>query len=198
VQADRGTRRGGLRERAPAPARAPGRATAARRDRRSGRVPGRRRRSARLAGSAVARRIAARGGARVRGQHRRPRAVTLRANTGRVTRDQLATALASERAGALLAPSEVAPDALDARRLDAPASTQAWREGLFAIADAGAQIAVELCGAAAGERILDACAGNGGKTAHLLRSPAIARASTRSTSPPTRWVPRAPRSGASG
>ena len=97
-----------------------------------------------------------------------PAPVTLRANTGRVTRDQLATALASERAGALLAPSEVAPDALDARRLDAPASTQAWRQGLFAIADAGAQIAVELCGAAAGERILDACAGSGGKTAHLL------------------------------
>jgi len=97
-----------------------------------------------------------------------PAPVTLRANPGRATRDQLATALASERAGALLAPSEVAPDALDARRLDAPASTQAWREGLFAIADAGAQIAVELCGAAAGERILDACAGSGGKTAHLL------------------------------
>jgi 16S rRNA (cytosine967-C5)-methyltransferase len=39
---------------------------------------------------------------------------------------------------------------------------------LFAIADAGAQVVVELCGAAAGERILDACAGVGGKTAHLL------------------------------
>ena len=97
-----------------------------------------------------------------------PAPVTLRANTGRVTREQLTTALASERAGALLTPSEVAPDALDARRLDAPASTQAWREGMFAIADAGAQIAVELCGAAADERILDACAGSGGKTAHLL------------------------------
>ena len=68
----------------------------------------------------------------------------------------------------MLAPSEVAPDALDARRLDAPAATQAWREGLFAIADAGAQVVVELCGAAPGERILDACAGSGGKTAHLL------------------------------
>ena len=168
MQADRGARRRGVRERALAPARAPGRAAAARRGRRSGRATWSPPRVARLAGGAVARRAAGGGGAGVRGQHRRPAPVTLRANTGRVTRDQLATALASERAGALLAPSEVAPDALDARRLDAPASTQAWREGLFAIADAGAQIAVELCGAAADERILDACAGSGGKTAHLL------------------------------
>jgi 16S rRNA (cytosine967-C5)-methyltransferase len=94
--------------------------------------------------------------------------VTLRANAGRITRDELCVRLTAERAGAALAPSEIAPDALDARRLDAPAATQAWREGLFAIADAGAQVVVELCGAAAGERILDACAGNGGKTAHLL------------------------------
>jgi len=94
--------------------------------------------------------------------------VTLRANAGRTTREALATTLTAERAGAVVAPSEIAPDALDARRLDAPAATQAWRDGLFAIADAGAQVVVELCGAAAGERILDACAGNGGKTAHLL------------------------------
>lgn len=97
-----------------------------------------------------------------------PPPVTVRANVGRATRAALAEALAAERPGALLTPSEIAPDGLDARRLDAPASTRAWRDGLFAIADAGAQMVVELCGAAAGERILDACAGNGGKTAHLL------------------------------
>jgi 16S rRNA (cytosine967-C5)-methyltransferase len=97
-----------------------------------------------------------------------PPPVTLRANTGRVTREALAAALAAERPSAALMPSEIAPDALDARRLDAPAATKAWRDGLFAIADAGGQVAVELVGAAAGERILDACAGNGGKTAHLL------------------------------
>jgi len=97
-----------------------------------------------------------------------PPPVTLRANTGRATREALAAALAPERPGALVTPSEIAPDALDARRLDAPAATRAWQGGLFAIADAGAQIVAELCGAAAGERILDACAGSGGKTAHLL------------------------------
>ena len=94
--------------------------------------------------------------------------VTLRANTGRVTRDDLAARVTAERAGAVLTPSPIAPDALEARHLDALATTQAWRDGLFAISDAGAQVVVELCGAAAGERILDACAGVGGKTAHLL------------------------------
>jgi 16S rRNA (cytosine967-C5)-methyltransferase len=95
-------------------------------------------------------------------------AVTLRANSPRASRDVLSAKLAAERAGAVLTPSEIAPDGLDARRLDAPAATAAWRAGLFTIADAGAQLVVELCGAAAGERILDACAGIGGKTAHLL------------------------------
>src|SRR5262249_58548263 len=91
-----------------------------------------------------------------------------RGNGGRVARGAVAGAVGAERRGAHLMPWEFAPDALDARRRDAPAATRAWRDGLFAIADAGAQVAVELCGAAPGERILDACAGNGGKTAHLL------------------------------
>lgn len=97
-----------------------------------------------------------------------PAPVTLRANTPRVSRDELAARLAAERPGAALVPSAVAPDALLARRLDAPARTAAWRQGLFAVQDAGAQLVAELTGAAAGERILDACAGSGGKTAHLL------------------------------
>ena len=98
----------------------------------------------------------------------RPAPVTLRANTGRLTRDELAVRLAAERPDATLAASQIAPDALDARSLAAPAATTAWHDGLFTIADAGAQVVAELCGAAPGERIMDACAGSGGKTAHLL------------------------------
>jgi len=97
-----------------------------------------------------------------------PAPVTLRANTLRTTRDVLAERLAGERPGATLPPSAIAPDAILARHFEAPATTPAWRAGLFVIQDAGAQIVAELCGAAPGERILDACAGNGGKTAHLL------------------------------
>ena len=38
--------------------------------------------------------------------------------------------------------------------------TRAFAEGLFAVEDVGAQVVAELCGAAPGERILDACAGS--------------------------------------
>lgn len=94
--------------------------------------------------------------------------VTLRANTARVEREALLERLRVERPDAALEPSPIAPDAILARRLDAPAATAAWRDGLFAVQDAGAQLIAELCGAAPGERILDACAGVGGKTGHLL------------------------------
>jgi len=97
-----------------------------------------------------------------------PPPVTLRANTLRTTREALGERLAGERPGASLPPSALAPDAILARHFESPAGTAAWRAGLFAVQDAGAQIVAELCGAAAGERILDACAGNGGKTGHLL------------------------------
>ena len=97
-----------------------------------------------------------------------PAPVALRANTPRIAREALLARLAAERPGATLLPSAIAPDAILARRFDAPATTAAWAEGLFAVQDAGAQVVAELCGAAAGERILDACAGGGGKTAHLL------------------------------
>src|SRR6185295_17296873 len=63
--------------------------------------------------------------------------------------------------------SEAAPDALLVRGLDGPTRTQAFEAGAFAIEDVGAQVVAELCGARPGERILDACAGLGGKTAHL-------------------------------
>jgi 16S rRNA (cytosine967-C5)-methyltransferase len=96
-----------------------------------------------------------------------PAPLALRASTLRVSREALGERLRAERPDARLAPSPVAPDALLARDLDAPAATAAFREGLFAVEDTGAQVVVELCGARAGERVLDACAGLGGKSAHL-------------------------------
>ncbi|HEY4186441.1 MAG TPA: 16S rRNA (cytosine(967)-C(5))-methyltransferase RsmB [Polyangia bacterium] len=94
--------------------------------------------------------------------------LALRANRlAGITRDALERTLAAERPGAALAASAVAPDALLARGLDAPGTTEAFAAGAFAIEDVGAQLVAELCGAAPGERILDACAGLGGKTAHL-------------------------------
>jgi 16S rRNA (cytosine967-C5)-methyltransferase len=96
-----------------------------------------------------------------------PAPLALRANSLRATRDQLRARLVAERPDAKLDASDVGPDALLARDLDAPASTEAFAAGAFAIEDTGAQVVAELCGARPGERILDACAGLGGKSAHL-------------------------------
>jgi len=96
-----------------------------------------------------------------------PAPLTLRTNTLRATRDEARTRLLSERPDARIEPSPLAPDALLARGLEAAAATSAWRDGLVSVEDTGAQLVVELAGARAGERVLDACAGVGGKSAHL-------------------------------
>jgi 16S rRNA (cytosine967-C5)-methyltransferase len=96
-----------------------------------------------------------------------PAPLAVRANRLRLDRAELACRLREERPGAELVESALAPDALLVRRMDSPFLTRAFTEGLFAIEDVGAQVVAELCGAAPGERILDACAGLGGKSAHL-------------------------------
>jgi 16S rRNA (cytosine967-C5)-methyltransferase len=107
-----------------------------------------------------------------------PSPLALRANTLRATRDEVVARLRAERPDAVIEPSPVAPDALLARNLDAPAATAAFADGLFSIEDTGAQVVVELVDARAGERVLDACAGLGGKSAHLA---ALARNQARIT-----------------
>jgi len=96
-----------------------------------------------------------------------PAPLALRANRLRATRDEVIARLRAERPDAVLEPSPLAPDAVVARGLENLAATEAWREGLVSVEDTGAQLVVELCGARPGERILDACAGSGGKSAHL-------------------------------
>jgi 16S rRNA (cytosine967-C5)-methyltransferase len=96
-----------------------------------------------------------------------PAPLAMRANRLRVDRENLIGRLREERPGAELVASAIAPDALLVRRIDSPFLTRAFTDGLFAIEDVGAQVVAELCGAAPGERILDACAGLGGKSAHL-------------------------------
>ena len=97
-----------------------------------------------------------------------PAPLSIRANRlAGMTRDELSPLIVAECPSASVIPSAVAPDALLVRGLDAPGRTDAFSRGLFAIQDVGAQVVAELCGAAAGDRVLDACAGLGGKTAHL-------------------------------
>jgi 16S rRNA (cytosine967-C5)-methyltransferase len=92
--------------------------------------------------------------------------MTLRVNLRAVSRTDYAARLAS--AGVAARPAPHAPAALI---LDRPLPTRAlpgFEEGLVSVQDAGAQLAASLLGARPGERVLDACAAPGGKTAHIL------------------------------
>jgi 16S rRNA (cytosine967-C5)-methyltransferase len=67
-----------------------------------------------------------------------------------------------------LRPSPLLPSVLYAQRIGDPRKLPGYAEGRFAVQDAGAGLIAALLEAQAGERVLDACAGRGGKTAQLL------------------------------
>jgi 16S rRNA (cytosine967-C5)-methyltransferase len=97
----------------------------------------------------------------------------LRINAARTDRDAYLARLASEGIAAQpLAHTThglVLAQAMDATRLPG------FAEGAVSVQDGAAQLAATLLGARAGERVLDACAAPGGKTAHLLElEPALA------------------------
>lgn len=87
---------------------------------------------------------------------------TLRVNPHRMTRAEALTRL-GEHANA----GKLSPWALDAPR--AIAATLE-RQGIAAVQDEGSQLVALALGARPGDRILDACAGRGGKTAAIASS----------------------------
>lgn len=97
-------------------------------------------------------------------RHRAP--VFLRANTGRVSLTAAQAALAAE--GIETRPHALAPAALEvtagARRIQGSA---AYRDGLVELQDAASQAVVAALGVQPGMRVLDYCAGGGGKTLAL-------------------------------
>ncbi|TCM84689.1 RsmB/NOP family class I SAM-dependent RNA methyltransferase [Rhodovulum steppense] len=97
-------------------------------------------------------------------RHRAP--VFLRANLRRTTRDKAAAALAAE--GIETRPHPLSPTALEvtanARRVQ---QSRAWREGLVELQDAASQAVADLMPVPEGGRVLDFCAGGGGKTLAL-------------------------------
>ncbi len=90
-----------------------------------------------------------------------PAALTLRANTLRTTRDDVAAKLAE--AGVATEPTRYAPDGLVARAGN-PLLTPLANEGLFTVQDEASQLVALFAAARAGERVLDLCASPGGKT----------------------------------
>ncbi len=90
-----------------------------------------------------------------------PSPITLRANTVKITRDALATRLASH--GIETTPTRFAPEGLVVTSGN-PLRTALSGEGLFVVQDEASQLVAAFAGAAPGERVLDACAAPGGKT----------------------------------
>lgn len=96
-----------------------------------------------------------------------PAPLWLRANKLRATRDEAMAALAAERPQATLMPSAKVPEAFRADGAGDVAQLDAFGRGLCTAQDVAAQEVARLVDPRAGERILDACAGVGGKSAHL-------------------------------
>ncbi len=88
--------------------------------------------------------------------------LAIRANTARGTREALIDRLADEQVVAR--PTELAPAGLVCEtRMNAFALT-AFRDGLFEVMDEGSQLVADLVAPPPGGRVVDACAGAGGKT----------------------------------
>jgi len=90
--------------------------------------------------------------------------MTLRVNPRRGSVEQYLALLAGAGRGAL----RVCPQALVLDAACAVESLPGWRDGRVSVQDSGAQLAAPLLDPQSGERVLDACAGPGGKTTHLL------------------------------
>jgi 16S rRNA (cytosine967-C5)-methyltransferase len=84
-------------------------------------------------------------------------------------RDAYRATLAAD--GRAAAPVAWAPEALRLERAAPVAALPGFAEGQSSVQDAGAQLAARLLDVEAGQRVLDACAAPGGKTAHLLQRP---------------------------
>lgn len=90
----------------------------------------------------------------------------LRVTRARTTRADFQSRLTGAGIGCV-----AGPEGTDALRLDQPVDVAAlpgFADGLVSIQDLAAQRAAPLLGAQRGQRVLDACAAPGGKTAHLL------------------------------
>jgi 16S rRNA (cytosine967-C5)-methyltransferase len=90
----------------------------------------------------------------------------LRVSRTRTTRAEYAQRLST--AGLTARPTRYTADGLTLDRPVPTARLPGFSEGLVSVQDAGAQLAAELLGARPGERVLDACAAPGGKSAHIL------------------------------
>jgi len=91
--------------------------------------------------------------------------VYLRANRLKGDRTELARRLADE--GIAVQPVPEAEDGLVLEERKNVFATKSFKDGLFEVQDGGSQQVVPLLSPQPGERVIDACAGAGGKTLHI-------------------------------
>lgn len=94
-----------------------------------------------------------------------PAQVHLRANRLKIDRDQLIEKLKAEDIYAERA--TLAPDALTLSERKNVFTTQAFKQGLFEVQDVSSQMVAPMLEVISGHRVVDACAGAGGKSLHL-------------------------------
>jgi 16S rRNA (cytosine967-C5)-methyltransferase len=93
--------------------------------------------------------------------------LTLRANTLRITRDELVARFADN--GISATPCCFSPHGIQVEGRHHIPGLPGFREGLFTVQDEASQMASLLLDPQPGERVLDACAAPGGKTTHLAQ-----------------------------
>ena len=91
--------------------------------------------------------------------------VVLRANILKTTRDNLQQELQKEEIETEILPNY--PDALQLKERTNVFRTSAFKNGLFEVQDANSQLVANFLEVAPGMRVVDTCAGAGGKTLHL-------------------------------
>jgi 16S rRNA (cytosine967-C5)-methyltransferase len=95
----------------------------------------------------------------------KPAPIVLRTNTLKTT--PVALALSLENAGIHTIPSTVADNALLLEEFSNVFTLSLYHNGYFEVQDSGSQMIAPFVDAKPGMRVIDACAGTGGKTLHL-------------------------------
>ncbi|GAA3516269.1 class I SAM-dependent methyltransferase [Aquimarina addita] len=91
--------------------------------------------------------------------------VVLRANSLKITRDKLRSILEDEKIDTEFIKGY--PDALQLIERANVFSTEAFKNGFFEVQDGSSQLVAKFLDPKPGERVIDTCAGAGGKTLHL-------------------------------
>ncbi|MBP2833069.1 RsmB/NOP family class I SAM-dependent RNA methyltransferase [Aquimarina sp. U1-2] len=91
--------------------------------------------------------------------------VVLRANTLKISRDQLRSALEDEDIDTTFIKGY--PDALQLVERTNVFTTEAFKKGYFEVQDASSQLVAAFLDVQPGQRVVDTCAGAGGKTLHM-------------------------------